>query len=229
MVGGGDISTGENNVSKAFCADRDDAMEEVTEGELPAGLGGFGRVQAPRMRRFHRDSLRSFVGTDFPAGSRIHRPLGTMGSIRHTRDLFGDCPPGAETWINEALLLEGSESAGVDLEPIRLSHGFLSPLESHPLKILFDQVVVFGSYPGPVNVLKPEKKHSISTVRSLPGYESGISVAEVHGPCRAWGEAGSHGKSLRVQVEGFKLSVVEAYYGNCESLFVRLNDIQIGE
>ena len=152
-----------------------------------------------------------------------------MGGIRHTRDLVGDRPPGAETWINEALLLEGSESAGVDLEPVRLSHGLLSPLESHPLKILFDQVVVFGSYPGPVNVLKPEKKHSILTGRSLPGYESGISVAEVHGPCRAGGEAGSHGKSLRVQVEGFKLSVVEAYYGNCESLFVRLNDIQIGE
>ena len=97
------------------------------------------------------------------------------------------------------------------------------------MKILFDQLVVFRSYPGSVNVLKTEKKHTISTVRSLPGYESGISVAEVHWPCRAGGEAGPHGKSLRVQVEGFKLSVVEAYYGNCESLFVRLNDIQIGE
>ena len=98
-----------------------------------------------------------------------------MGSICHTRDLVGDRPPGAETWINEALLLEGSESAGVDLEPVRLSHGLLSPLESHPLKILFDQLVVFRSHPGSVNVLKTEKKHTISTVRSLPGYESATS------------------------------------------------------
>ena len=94
---------------------------------------------------------------------------------------------------------------------------------------LLDQVVISGSNPGPINVLKPEEKDSIAMVRRFPGHESGISVAEVHWPGRTGGEAGSHGKSLRVQVEGFKLSVVEAYYGNCENLFVRLNDIPIGE
>ena len=173
-------------------------MEEVTEGELTAGFGGFGRVQAPRMRRFHRDPLRSLIGTDFPAGSRIHGTLGAMGCIRYARNLVSYRSPGTETWINKALLLKGSEGIRVDLESVRLSHGLLLPLEPHPLKILLDQAVIFGSNPGPINVLKPEEKHSIAMVRRLPGYESGIRVAEVHGPGRTGGEAGSHGKSLRV-------------------------------
>ena len=47
--------------------------------------------------------------------------------------------------------------------------------------------------------------------RKVPGYEGCIGMTEVQGPGRAGGEARSHGKSFGVQVEGFKLRVVEAY------------------
>jgi len=79
-----------------------------------------------------------------------------------------------------------------------LSHRLLPPFEPQPLKILLDQVVIFGSYPGSIDILKPEKKRSVAKVRRFPSYESGISVAEVHRPGRTGGEAGSHGKSLRL-------------------------------
>ncbi len=121
-----------------------------------------------------------------------------MGSIRYARNLVSYRSPCTETWINKALVLKGSEGIRVDLESVRLSHGLLLPFEPHPLKVLLDQVIISGSNPGPINVLKPEEKDSIAMVRRFPGHESGISVAEVHWPGRTGGEAGSHGKSLRV-------------------------------
>ena len=151
------------------------------------------------------------VSTDGAAGSRIDGTLGPVRSIRDARDLVSDLSAGAEARVDELLFLKVGESFRVVVDPFGLPDGFFVPGDSQPLKVRFDQLIIFGPYPAVVDVLKSQEKRSTMMFRKVPGYEGCIGMTEVQGPGRAGGEARSHGKSFGVQVEGFKLRVVEAY------------------
>jgi len=61
-----------------------------------------------------------------------------------------------------------------------------------------------------IDVLKAQEVGPAGAIRQLAGHQSGIGVAKVQPAGGAGRKAGVHGKSLGVQVEGFKLSFVWA-------------------
>ena len=61
-----------------------------------------------------------------------------------------------------------------------------------------------------IDVLKAQETRSEVVLRQFVSDQGGIGMAKVQPTGRAGSKAGQHGKSLRVQVGGFKLSFVRA-------------------
>ncbi len=210
MVGSGYITAGEDNVAQFPWEHGPRSTEEIVEGELSVQFCCSSGIEAPRMRMALGDSVGPFVVTEAATGSGIEGAFRAVGSIGHPGDFLCDGTTVAEAGVSNPLVPELVEGTGIVLHPAGLAHCFSLPPETQPAEILLDQRVILGPNPGMINVFKAQETRSPVVLRQLVGDQGGIGMAKVQPAGGAGCKAGQHGKSLGVQVGGFKLSFVRA-------------------
>jgi hypothetical protein len=210
VVGSGDVLAGEDDVTEFTGVDRPGSGAEIVEGEIPAQLPRPFGIEAPGVGFSASDATGPLVGAENAAGSGIEWSFRSVGRGGHAGDLVFDGASGAEAGINHLMVAEAVKGAGVVLQPVRLAECCSLPFEAQPLEVLFDKRIELRPDPGVIDVLKTQEGRSAFAIRQLAGHQGGIGVAKVQPAGGAGCKAGEHGKSLGVQVGGFKLCFVRA-------------------
>src|SRR5437763_16615241 len=112
-----------------------------------------------------------------------------MGRLRGARDLGLDFVPCTEARINQSLLLEFGECAGVIAEVLRLAAHRLVPVESQPGQILNNGLVELGSASAEIYIFDTKHEFPGISLSRLPRHERRIGVAEMQKSRWTWRES----------------------------------------
>src|SRR5690348_7334409 len=113
------------------------------------------------------------------ACSRIQGAIRTMRRCDRGRDLARDVGAGAEAGVDEPAGIELIEHATVIGEVVRLTPHLAVPVETQPLEIGEDRVLVLAPAAADVGIFDPHQETTASLARTVPSHPGRIGRTEM--------------------------------------------------